>query len=86
MFPSLFRLSSLKSRPISEFYNQSNLSLVGNTSWNLHFSRRLLDGEVDQLIELLQILETKTVCNNVEDRRDWNVESSDVFSSKSAYL
>ena len=71
MFPSLFRLSSLNCRPISEFCNQSSLSLGGSTSWNLHFSWRLLDREIDQLIELLQILERKTVCSSVEDRREW---------------
>ena len=50
LFPSLFRLSSLKSRPISEFYNHSSLSMGNNTSWNLHFSRGLLDREIDQFI------------------------------------
>ena len=53
LFPSLFRLSSLKSRPISEFYNHSSLSLGGTTSWHLHFSQGLLDREMDQLIQLL---------------------------------
>ena len=59
LFPSLFRLSSLKSRPISEFYNHSSLSLGDNTNWNLHFSRGLLDREIDQLIELLQLWKRK---------------------------
>ena len=46
LFPSLFRLSSLKSRPISEFFVQSSLSLGDNRSWNLHFTRNLLDREI----------------------------------------
>ena len=70
MFPSLFRLYSLKSRPISEFYIQSCPSLGGSTNWNLNFTRNLLDREIDQLIDLIQILETKTVCNSVEDKRE----------------
>ena len=69
MVPSLFKLSTLKSRPILEFSNQSSLSLGGYTSWNFHFSRNLMDREIDQLIELLQILERKRVCTSVEDER-----------------
>ena len=86
MFPSLFRLSSLKSQPILEFYNQSSLPLVGNTCGNLHFLQSLLDREIDQLLELLQILETKMVCSSVEDRRDWIVNSSGGFFCKSAFI
>ena len=86
LFPSLFRLSSLKSRPISEFYNHSSLTLGGNTSWNLHFSQGLRDREIEQLIELLQFLETKRMSTSVEDRRDWIVDSSGLFSCKSAFI
>ena len=86
MFASLFRLSSLKSRPISEFYNHSSLSMGGSTTWNLHFSRGLLDREIDQLIQLLQILETIKVSPAVEDRREWIVDSSGIFSCKSAFI
>ena len=86
MFPSLFRLSTLKSRPISEFYNLASLPPEGNACWNLHFTRNLLDREIDQFIALLQLLETKRVCSTVEDRREWIVESSGVFSCKSAFI
>ena len=86
MFPSLFRLSSLKSHPISDFHNQSGPSFEGVTSWNLHFSRNLLDREIDQLIQLIQILETKRVCSTVVDRREWKGDFSGVFSCKSAFV
>ena len=85
MFPSLFILSSHKSRPISEFYNQSIMAAGDIIGWNLHLLRSLLDREIVQLIELLNILERKSVCNSVEDRRDWTADSSGVFSCKSAF-
>ena len=47
--------------------------------WNLHLLRSLLDREIVQLIELLNILERKSVCNSVEDRRDWTADSSAFF-------
>ena len=54
-------------------------------SWNLHFSRGLMDREIEKLLELLQILETKKVSRSVEDRRQWIADSSGVFSCKSAF-
>ena len=58
-YPSLFRISSFKSRPISEFWDQSITSLGDSPSWNFHFPRNLLDREICQLQQLLQSLERK---------------------------
>ena len=46
LFPSLFRLSSSKSRPISDFLDGSTLRLEGNISWNFHFPRNLWTGKL----------------------------------------
>ena len=58
----------------------------GNTNWILHFLRELLDREIDQLIQLLQILESIRVSSAIEDKRVWIVDSSSVFSCKSAFI
>ena len=42
-FPSLFKISSFKSRSISNFVDQTRLQSEGITNWNFHFSRNLLD-------------------------------------------
>ena len=38
LFPSLFRLSTFSSQPISDFVDQTRLQEEGYTSWNFHFS------------------------------------------------
>ena len=38
------------------------------------------------MLELLQLLESIRGCSGVEDRRDWIVDSSGVFSCKSAFM
>ena len=45
-----------------------------------------MDREIDQLLQLLQLLETKRLCSSAKDRRDWIVDSSGVFSCKSAFI
>ena len=77
LFPSLFRISSLKSRPISEFWEQSSQQMGSSTSWHFHFSR--IGQEIIQLQELLQRLERQHPCNEVEDRRNWLADSSSIF-------
>ena len=57
LFPSLFRLSTFKSHPISDFVHLTRLQEEGYTSWNLHFSRNLLDKEIIHVQDLLQKLE-----------------------------
>ena len=37
LFPSLFRLSDLKSQPISAFLEVPRIQVEGTTSWNFHF-------------------------------------------------
>ena len=85
LFPSLFRLSTFNSRPISDFVDQMKLQEEGYTSWNLHFSRNLLDREIIQLQDLLQSLEGRQLCNSLEDKRIWLADSSGLFSCKSAF-
>ena len=85
LFPSLFRLSTLNSRPISDFVDQVRLLEEGYTSWNFHFSRSLSDREIHQLQDLLQRLEGRHLCNSLEDRRVWLADSSGLFSCKSAF-
>ena len=84
-FPSLFRLSTLRLRPISDFVDQTRLLSDGSTSWNFHFSRNLLDREIIQLQALLQTLEGRHLCNTVENLRIWLADSSGLFSCKSAF-
>ena len=85
LFPSLFRLSTFRSRPISYFVDQTRLQEEGTTSWNFHFSRNLLDREILQLQELLQRLHGRHLSNTLEDRRIWLADSSGIFSCKSAF-
>ena len=85
LFPSLFRLSILKSRSILEFFDQSSLPFGVSTSWNFYFSCNLLDREIFLLQELLESLERKRLCTGVQDRRDWLANSSGIFSCKSAF-
>ena len=56
LYPSLFRIFSLKSRPNSDFEDLSSLQMGGSTNWNFHFSRNLLDREIIQLQELIVLL------------------------------
>ena len=69
LFPSLFRISSLKARPIPDFWDQSNLQMGGPTSWNFYFSRNMSDRETIQMQELLQRLERQRLCPGVEDKK-----------------
>ena len=64
-FPSLFRLSSFKSRPISDFVDAPRLLLKGTTSWNFHFPRNLLDREIEHVQDLLNKLESLSLCPRV---------------------
>ena len=84
-FPSLFRISTISSRPISEFVDQERLVSDESTSWNIHFSRNLLDREINQLQALLQTLEGRHLCNTVEDSRIWLADSSGLFSCKTVF-
>ena len=85
LFPSLFRISTLPSRPISNFVDQSRLQSEGFTSWNFHFSQNLLDREILQLQALLQRLEGRHLCNTLANTRVWLVDSSELFSCKTAF-
>ena len=82
--PSLYRLSSFKNKPISNFSDNSSSMIGGSPSWNLHFSRNFDDREISQLQILLK-LERVRICNSIEDRREWLVDSSGTFSCKSAF-
>ena len=85
LFPSLYRISSSKARPISDFSNLSGLPVGGPISWNFHFLRNLSDREITQVQELLQRLERQRLCPSVEDKRIWIADSSSIFSCKSAF-
>ena len=85
LFPSLFRLSDLKSKPISAFLDGPRIQVQGTTSWNFHFPRNLLDRKIQELQELLHTLERISLCSIVEDRRDWLADSSSIFLCKSAF-
>ena len=85
LFPSLFRLSTLKSQPISAFLDAPRMQIEGFTSWNFHFRRNLMDREIEQLQELLHRMERLTLCSGVEDKRVWLADTSGIFSSKSAF-
>ena len=84
-FPSLFRISTFSSRPISDFVDQTRIHPEGFTSWNFHFSRNLLEREILQLQALLQSLEGRHLCNTLEDSRIWLADSLGTFSCKSAF-
>ena len=85
LFPSLFRIFTFTSRPISDFVEQMRLLSEGFTSWNFHFSRNLSDREIIQLQSLLQILGGRHLCNTLEDTRIWLADSFGLFSCKSAF-
>ena len=85
LFPSLFRLSTLYSRPIADFVDQSRLLEEGHTSWILLFSQDLRDREISKLQDLLQRLDRRQLCNSLEDNRIWLADSSGSFSCKSAF-
>ena len=84
-FPSLFRLSTFRSRPIVDFTHQQGLQESGFTDWNFHFSRNLLDREISQWQHLLQRLEGRHLCNSLEDKRIWMEDTSGIFTCKSAF-
>ena len=69
LFPSLFRISSLKARPISDFWDQSSQQMGNSTSWNFHFLHNLSNSEIIQIQELLQRLERQRLCPGVEDKK-----------------
>lgn len=77
-FPSLYRLSLFKNRPISEFY--------GDQGWSFHFMRNLRDRVVPQKVELINRLASIRLCSNIEDRRVWAEDTSGSFSCKSAFV
>ena len=86
LFPSLFRLSTLNSQPISDFVDETRLQVEGSTGWNFHFSsQNLLDREILQLQDLLQRLERRHLCTSIEGRRIWLADSSGIFSCKSVF-
>ena len=85
LFPSLFRLSTFSSRPVSDFVDQMSSQEEGYTSWNFHFSHNLVDREIVQLQDLLQSLKGRNLCNSMEDRRIWLADFSGIFSCKSAF-
>ena len=85
LFPSLFRLSTLHSRPIADFVDQTRLQDEGYTSWILHFSRNLRDREILQLQDLLQRLDRRHLCNSLEGNRIWQADSTGSVSCKSAF-
>ena len=85
LHPSLFRLSVLKSKPISDFLDGPTTQVQGSTSWNFHFPRNLLDREITKLQGLLHSLEKIRLCSTVEDRRVWLANSSGIFSCKTAF-
>ena len=83
LFPSLFPISTFTSRPIANFAVHTQEE--GYTTWNLHFSRNLLDREITQLQDLLWIIDRIHLCNRSEDTRTWIADSSGTFTCKSAF-
>ena len=85
LYPSLFRISNLKNRPISDFVDLYSPQIGDSTNWTFHFSGNLLDGEIIQLQELLHYLERHRLNSGVEDCRIRLLDSSGIFSCKSAF-
>ena len=51
----------------------------------LHFRRNLFDREVPSLTQLFQLLETVALPAILEDRRVWILDTSEIFSCRSAF-
>ena len=85
LYPSLFRISTLKSCPISHFMDHSSPRSIAAINWNFHFSRNLLDREIIQVQDLLHNLEMHRWNTGVEDTRYWLSDPSGIFSCKSAF-
>ena len=72
-YPSLFTLSFLQNKPISEFLaNPVN----PESSWNLHLRRSVSEREMVELVQLLSTLERVRLCGILEDKWVWEKEGS----------
>lgn len=81
LYPWLFCISSQKNAIIAEILSNSTNGL----SWNLLFSRRLYDWEVQTITALRDSLHEVFLARLAMDKRIWILESSRTFSSKSFF-
>ncbi|XP_073291108.1 protein ILITYHIA [Primulina huaijiensis] len=82
-YPALFRLASLYNLPISFFVHFDNVTR--NQSWDFHFRRVVRDGEITQLSELLVVLDSVTLVEEVDGFIQWSGDSTGIFSVSSFY-
>lgn len=83
LYPSLFQISSLHDKPISQFIQDEGSRLNSSLSWVLHFRRDLRDEEMNELSSLLQSLENVRLDVDGIDIKVSKVDSSGSFSVKS---
>ena len=69
-------------KPVSNFFDNSIHNL---TSWNLHLRRNVSEREVPEVAELLSTLERVKVLRVLEDKWEWELESSRLFTCKSLF-
>lgn len=81
IYPKLFWTSSQNDAFISEIIS---IALNG-ISWNLHFSRDLVELEIDYVASLLDSLRHAPISQSNLNRCRWSLEPLDCFSSKSFF-
>ncbi|XP_058103420.1 uncharacterized protein LOC131246987 [Magnolia sinica] len=80
-FPSIYRLTVRKDRPINSFFSQSESGLV----WDISCCRNLYNWEVAHFAELLDCLSRVTPSQTNPDKIIWTKDKSSQFSVKSLY-
>lgn len=83
LYPHLYRLSSQKDAIVAEILSFSSNS---DLSWNLNFSRELLEREIPMVVHLTCLLNDVYVSSRDPNVRVWSLSSSSVFSIKSLFF
>ncbi|XP_062089071.1 uncharacterized protein LOC133795633 [Humulus lupulus] len=84
-FSDLFLVSMAKNCAIKDLAVLGGEGRGGSLGWNLRFRRNLLDREVANFAQLMHMLQVVTLPSILEDRRNWNSDTSGVFNCKSAF-
>lgn len=68
-------MSSLGGMPISLFYTKSLGRPSEMADWDLKLLRNSNDKEVERIVNMISVLNQVRLCDYLEDRRIWELES-----------